>query len=260
MPELPPLDDRWLVRHHPAPGSDLTLVCFPHAGGSASYFRPLAGALSPRVDVLSLQYPGRQDRRNEPCIESVDGLVDGITQALRPLAGRPTVFFGHSMGAILAFETARRLAAVPGAEPLGLVLSGRRAPRTVRHESVHLRDDAGLIAEIQKLNGTDPALLVDEDILRMALPSLRADYTAVETYEYREGPELRCPIRIFTGDADPQVTREEAERWAEHTTSSFDIRTFPGGHFYLNEQPGPVTAALVAELDGFRLSEVGTTG
>ncbi|MFE5792305.1 thioesterase II family protein [Streptomyces sp. NPDC056503] len=252
MAELPLLDDPWLVRHHPAPGSDLTLVCFPHAGGSASYFRPLAGALAPRVDVVSLQYPGRQDRRNEPCIESVDGLADAITRALRPLAGRPLAFFGHSMGAMLAFETARRLAAGQGTEPLGLVLSGRRAPRTVREENVHLRDDAGLIAEIQKLNGTDPALLVDEDILRMALPSLRADYTAVETYVYREGPALDCPVRVFTGAADPQVNREEAESWAEHTASTFAVRTFPGGHFYLSEHPGEVIAALVEELDDFR--------
>lgn len=246
------LSDLWLRQYHPAPDAGLTLVAFPHAGGAASYFQPLSTALSPGVDVLSLQYPGRHDRRSEPCLDSVDRLVEGIFQVLSTRTARPLVFFGHSMGATLAFETARRMERESEARLLGLIVSGRRGPRTIREETVHLRDDAGLIAEIRKLNGTVSALLEDEEILRMILPSLRADYTAVETYVYRDGPPLRCPISVLTGDSDPQVTRAEAERWAEHTTADFRLRVFPGGHFYLNSRPAEVIKALTEDLDAYR--------
>src|SRR5690606_25501676 len=140
---------RWVRRFHPAPDGEVTVVCFPHAGGSAGYFAPLSARLTPRAEVLALQYPGRQDRRFEPALTSVGELVEGIVEALSGHTGRPLVFFGHSMGATLAFETARRLEPELGGRLLGLVVSGRRSPGTVRRETVHLRDDAGLIAEVR---------------------------------------------------------------------------------------------------------------
>ncbi|MFE7191540.1 thioesterase II family protein [Kitasatospora sp. NPDC057541] len=251
-PDLAELSGRWLRQYRPAPEAAVTLVAFPHAGGSASYFQPLSGALGPRTQVLCLQYPGRQDRRHEPCLDTVDAFVDAICAVLRPRTERPLVFFGHSMGAVLAYETARRLEAERAVDLLGLIVSGRRSPTTTRHETVHLRDDAGILAEIQQLNGTDSTLLDDEDIRRMILPCLRADYTAVETHVHRDGPPLRCPVTVLTGDADPQVTRQEAERWTEVTAGGFRLRTFPGGHFFLSSQQGPVTRALTDSLTAFR--------
>ncbi|MFF2354189.1 thioesterase II family protein [Kitasatospora sp. NPDC058115] len=251
-PELQELSGRWLRQYRPAPDAAVTLVAFPHAGGSASYFQPLSAALGPQTEVLCLQYPGRQDRRHEPCLDTVEAFVDAICTVLGPRTGRPLVFFGHSMGAVLGYETARRLEAERAVDLLGLIVSGRRSPTTTRHETVHLRDDAGVIAEVQRLNGTDSALLEDEDIRRMILPCLRADYTAVETYAHRAGPPLRSPITVLTGDADPQVTRQEAERWSEVTSGGFRLHSFPGGHFYLNSQQGPVTRALTDSLTAFR--------
>ncbi|MYR46526.1 alpha/beta fold hydrolase [Streptomyces sp. SID5910] len=246
------LRQRWIRRFHPSQDSEVTVVCFPHAGGSASYFLPVSARLAPRAEVLALQYPGRQDRRSEPGLTSVDALVDGITDALRDHAGKPLVFFGHSMGGTLAYETARRLEAESPGQLLGLVVSGRRSPGSVRDDKVHLMDDAGLIGQIRKLQGTDAALLDDEDVVRMILPALRADYTAVEQYVYRPGPELSCPLYVYTGDADPQVREDEAKGWAEHTRADFRIRTFTGGHFYLAERSEQVIAALREDLAGFR--------
>lgn len=243
---------RWVRRFHPAPDGEVTVVCFPHAGGSAGYFAPLSARLTPRAEVLALQYPGRQDRRSEPALTSVGELVEGITGALSEHTGRPLVFFGHSMGATLAFETARRMEPELGGRLLGLVVSGRRSPGTVRRETVHLRDDAGIIAEVRGLRGTAPALLDDEDVVRMILPALRADYTAVERYVYRPGPPLRCPLYVYTGDADPHVSEEEAAGWAGHTRADFRIRTFNGGHFYLAERSEQVIAALREDVTGFQ--------
>ncbi|GAA3291309.1 hypothetical protein GCM10020295_07810 [Streptomyces cinereospinus] len=109
---------------------------------------------------------------------------------------------------------------------------------------MHLGDDEQLLAEIVKMEGTDPAMLSDPEVVRMILPAFRGDYKAAETYRYRPGPALRCPVLALTGDADPQVTVAEAEAWREHTTGPFDLRVFPGGHFYLNQHAGDVVALI----------------
>ncbi|WP_138796198.1 thioesterase II family protein, partial [Escherichia coli] len=139
---------------HPAAEPPTRLVCFPHAGGSAAYFHGVSRALSPAVDVLAVQYPGRQDRRHEPLIDSIDGLAARVREELAPWTDRPLALFGHSMGAMVAFEVALRLTA-DGAAPSVLFASGRRAPSRYREESVHLHDDAGIMAELSRLDGTD---------------------------------------------------------------------------------------------------------
>lgn len=237
----------WIRRFHPVPDAAHRLVCFPHAGGSASFYFPVSRALAPGVDVLAIQYPGRQDRRHEPCVDSIPKLAEALVDELSPWFDRPVTLFGHSMGASLAFEVATRLEE-RGIVAHGLFASGRRAPSTVRDERVHLKDDAGLIAEITRLSGTDTQVLGDPEILRMILPAVRADYRAAETYRYTPGPRLSCPVLALTGDSDPHVTLEEARAWGEHTSGRFGLRVFPGGHFYLNSQAAEVTEALRAHM------------
>ncbi|MDQ2957116.1 MAG: alpha/beta fold hydrolase [Actinomycetota bacterium] len=228
--------------------SSLRLVCFPHAGGSASFFHPMASRLPAAIQPLAVQYPGRQNRRLERPLDNIDELADQAFAALRSLADRPLAFFGHSMGAILAFEVARRLEQDSATTLVRLFASGRRAPSAVREETVHLRDDAGLIGEIEKLSGTDSRLLDDPDVLAMVLPALRADYRAIETYHYRPGPPLSCPISALTGDVDPRVTIDEVQAWSEHTNAEFELTTFPGGHFFLSGQQDAVVATIADSL------------
>ncbi|MFI6345280.1 thioesterase II family protein [Streptomyces sp. NPDC050560] len=236
-------DAPWVRRFHPADTPRARVVCFPHAGGSASYFFPVSKALAPSLDVVCLQYPGRQDRRAEPCLDTLDQFADHVTEALAPWRDLPLVFFGHSLGAVIAFETARRLQA-DGTELAALFASGRRGPATVRDERVHLRPDDALVAELRSLSGTDGAVLGDEEILRMILPAVRSDYRAVETYEFRAGETLRCPLTVLVGDADEKVTLDEARTWEQHTTGPFRMRVFPGGHFYLNHHQAEILDAL----------------
>ncbi|MFG2942371.1 thioesterase II family protein [Streptomyces sp. NPDC048282] len=241
--------DKWIHRYEPAPDAGRRLVCFPHAGGAAPYFVPVARAMAGDTDVLAVQYPGRQERRQEPCLGSIDELARAAVNALEPWLDRPVTLFGHSMGAMVAFEAARLLER-DGRAPQGLVVSGRRAPTCVRpaRDLVHLRDDEGLMAEIRRMDGTDDRILADEELLRMILPVIRSDYRAVEGYRYRPGPLLSCPVLALIGDTDPQVTREEAQSWAEHTTGRFDITVFPGGHFYLNSQGEAVIRAIAQHM------------
>lgn len=239
----------WIRRYHPAPGSTRRLVCFPHAGGSASYFHPVSARFAPEVDVVSLQYPGRQDRRREPLVDTIEGLADLVAAELLTLTDKPTVFFGHSMGAALAFETAWRLERHGAAAPRLLIASGRRGPTTFRDESVHERDDNGVIEEIKLLNGTNSALLADEEILRMALPAIRSDYHAIETYRCEPGRTVSCPITAFTGDSDPRTTIDEARAWQDGTTGAFQLKVFTGGHFFIGERPREVNAEIARQLE-----------
>jgi surfactin synthase thioesterase subunit len=228
---------------HPAPDAHGQLVCLPHAGGSAAYFFPLSRALTPDIAVRSVQYPGHQDRRDERCIESIFDLATEVVAALMPVADRPTALFGHSMGAILAFEIARLLEA-RGVQPSALFVSGRRAPSLHRDGTVHLRDDAGIIDEVRRLGGTDSAILGDEDLLRMALPAIRSDFKAAETYRFRPGDLLATPIFAHVGDQDPQATIEEVRAWADHTSTHFELTVHDGGHFYLTARIDRMAGAV----------------
>ncbi|TBO55983.1 thioesterase [Streptomyces kasugaensis] len=237
----------WIRRFATSAENAPQLVCLPHAGGSASFYYPVATALAPAVEVLAIQYPGRQDRRQESCVDDIHELAGRLFTILRPLMGRPMALFGHSMGATLGFELAR-LMEQAGQPVSRLFASGRRAPSRPRHESVHLLDDQGLLADVRKLSGTDSRILDDEELLRMALPAIRADYRAVETYVYRPGPELTCPVTVFTGDDDPKTTLDEARDWATHTTGAFDLDVFPGGHFFLTEHQPAILRKIAQQL------------
>ncbi|MGN9758841.1 thioesterase II family protein [Streptomyces sp. SD31] len=246
--------DLWLRRFHDAPqGAAPRVVCFPHAGGAASWYRPLATGLATRAEVLVVQYPGRQDRHNEPLIDDVHVLARRITEVVAPLRDRPLVLFGHSMGASVAFEVATALQA-RSAEVAHLYVSGRRAPQHSHDEQVHRLDDAGVIAEVRRLAGTDSRVFDDEELVRMVLPAIRGDYRAAETYRYRPGPPLTCPVTALTGDADPKTTVQEAADWQERTTGPFQLRVFPGGHFFLAEHSTAVMDLLSGESPSARRS------
>ncbi|GAA2103510.1 alpha/beta fold hydrolase [Streptomyces albiaxialis] len=240
--------DLWIRRYHEARDDAVQLLCLPHAGGSASFYFPVSARLTPDVAVAAVQYPGRQDRRAEPCVDSIEKLADQVAAAVRPLTGRPLALFGHSMGAMVAYEVALRLEADGGPPLSRLFVSGRRAPSTYRDERVHERDDSGVIAELQQLSGTETDLLGDPEVLEMILPAVRSDYAAVERYRHEPGLAVNCPVTALIGDDDVKVTRDEARAWAEHTTGAFDLRVLPGGHFYLVERSKEVIELVSGAL------------
>ncbi|MFC4467020.1 thioesterase II family protein [Streptomyces xiangluensis] len=245
----------WIRRYHLSANSAVRLVCFPHAGGSASFFHPVSVRFAPEVDVVALQYPGRQDRRMEPCVEDIGKLADLLCEEIRGLSEKPTVFFGHSMGAVLAFETALRLDELGVNPPRAVIASGRRAPSSHRDERVHQKDDTGVITELRLLNGTDAAVFGNDELLRMALPAIRGDYRAIETYTCPPGRRVRAPLTVLTGDADPRTTLAEAEAWRDHTEGAFRMRVFSGGHFFLTGHLNEVYAEIGEELVGARATQ-----
>ena len=244
----------WIVATPSFPPGRERLFCFPFAGGGAAVFRSWQRQLE-GVAVCPVQRPGRGARMaEEPCFR-LPQLAVSACDALRPAMVPPFALFGHSFGALLAFEIARELRRRGAPGPDHLFVSGRRAPRLPEPAPpLHGLPDAEFVAEIRhRFDGIPPAILQEPELLRLLLPVLRADMAALETYEYREEEPLACPISAFGGEDDPWATHDELEAWRGETSASFVVRRFAGGHFYL-QQAEPLLLPVLAE----RLAEATT--
>jgi medium-chain acyl-[acyl-carrier-protein] hydrolase len=227
--------DPWVTRPRPNAGARVRLFCFPYAGGGASMYRTWAAHLPADIELLAVQPPGREERlRERPCCEAGD-LVARAAAALDPYLDRPFAFFGHSMGALVAFELARALAGT-NRHAMHLFVSARCGPR-LRHRLPPMASlgDADLVRQLRRLGNTPEALLADPELLRVLLPMLRADLTLCEAYAYAPGKLLRCPITAFGGAFDEFVRRDDVLAWRAETESSFRAHMFPGGHFFLQD-------------------------
>lgn len=235
------LADAWIRRYAPGtPGGPL-IVCLPHAGGAATFYRPLAELVGDGTEVWAIQYPARQDRFHEPPARSMEELARSVAAALLVAVGeRRPVLFGHSMGSLVAFEVARLLERA-GSGVHHLVASGRGAPSVPFNGDVATRDDDAIVEELVRMEGTDPVALRNPELLELALPAIRADYALIEGWATEPGASVSCPVSVCVGDRDPLAPAVDVARWGEHTTAgSVPVHTFAGGHFYLVEHAAGV--------------------
>jgi len=224
------------------------LFCFPHAGGGT------ASPLSRDPDragefCVPIRLPGREARLAEAPFERMEALIAALAGAIERYLDRPFAFFGHSMGAAVAFELARELRRRALPQPCMLIASGARAPRfRLHHVPPPDPADEELLDDLRRLSGTPAAFMEDSAALNALLPALRADTRLYRHYVYRPEPPLDCPMRAYGGFEDANITREHLEAWAAETTASFAVRRFPGGHFYLQTCRAEVLAALAEDL------------
>jgi len=246
-----PTGAEWLRQFAPADSGAPRLVCLPHAGGSASFYLPMARALSPAVRVLAVQYPGRLDRRSEPPVEDVRELARHVMGVLASdTDDTGLAFFGHSMGALVAYEATLLGEGGHGPVPDGVFVSAARAPHLVRIAPTLLGTDSALLEEVLFLGGTSPEVLRDPDLRDLVLPALRADYRALHRYTAAPGTLVGRPVVAMVGDTDPRVTADEAAAWSRHTTGPFSLKVLSGDHFYLTSRLDQVAEAIRASFPG----------
>lgn len=236
----------WFVVPRPAPAAALRLFCFPHAGGAASTF---AGWAIEGVEVVAVQPPGRERRLAEPPLDRLLPLVEDVGEAIAAEPERPYAFFGHSTGALVAYELTRWLAERGRALPIHLVVSGRWPPhRTDPEPPIHALPAPQLIAALRRYGGTPDEVLGDAELMEFFLPLLRADFAVGDTYQHRPGAPLPVPITALGGDGDPRVPADSLAEWGRHTTAAFAMHLLPGGHFYLVDQRPAVLRIVAATL------------
>ncbi|MEU2915727.1 thioesterase II family protein [Streptomyces massasporeus] len=226
------------------------LFCFPHAGAGASAFAAWPDLFPSDVEIVAVQLPGREDRVGEPHPASVDVAVRMVAVALRPYLQGPYAFFGHSGGALLAFELARALRK-RGTQPGHLFLSGQSAPGyDVAAPELHRLSDDDFSAALRSLDGTSDGVFTDPELMKLLLPTLRADFTLWENHRHRPDQPLSVPVTALGGDTDPRAPVGGLRAWEEQTTGAFSVEVFPGGHFYLNDSEAELAAVLGRTLLG----------
>lgn len=232
----------------PRPAARLRLICLPAAGGGASRYRDWPAHLPEEVEVVPVQLPGRESRFAERPVESMDQLVGLLLDGLASYLSRPFALFGHSMGAMIGFELARRLRS-QGLAPVHLFAAGCRAPHLPsRSPDWHTLPDPEFIAAIGNLGGIPSELLAEQQFLDAMLPMLRSDCTLIETYAFRPQAPLSCPVTAFGGLRDEEVFAEDVRAWSCHTTGPFRVHLLPGDHFFVNSARSDLLRLVAAQL------------
>lgn len=223
----------------------IQLFCFPHAGSSVAPYARWKRRVPDWLRVMPVELPGRGRRTREPLESTFEGLLERVLDDVHPDPALPFALFGHSLGALLAFEVGCRITARLGRAPLLVFASGTHAPsRRDPERFANLETDAQLRAELVKLQGTPSGVLASSELMELTLPILRADFRAAADYRELPGRKLAVPLHVFGGSED-STTRETLMAWREHTRAAFSLDVLPGGHFFLLEQE----AALLARIE-----------
>lgn len=247
----------WIIRPVHKPEAVLRLFCFPCAGGSAVSYLSWREILPAKVEVCPVEMPGHGSRLREPLYKHFPYLVNAVAEGLANEFDKPFAFFGHSMGAILAFELARTLRRQFGLVPKQLFVAAHRAPQLPDPDpGTHLLPDKEMEEKLKLLGGTPPEALQEPELLQLVLPIFRADFTALDNYEYVPESPLACPILACGGVADRIASRLQLESWRDQTVSDFSLQIFPGGHFFLFQTAQPLLLGVLSRALGVLLDEL----
>jgi myxalamid-type polyketide synthase MxaE and MxaD len=240
----------WVICPHPRPAAKLQLFCFPYAGGGASAFKAWGETFSDQVELCLIQMPGREERLSEKLIKDMPQLVDTLAKEITAFSKKPFAFFGHSMGAIVAYETARRLDSMRVSKPIHLFVSARAAPHLQENtDLLRFLDEQTFVDRLQENYGAVPeAIRKSPELRKIFLPILRADVELLEKYEEVSAEPLDCPITAMGGISDPAISRANLEGWQARTSAKFTHHEFPGKHFYIDDEREAVMAAITNDL------------
>jgi medium-chain acyl-[acyl-carrier-protein] hydrolase len=218
----------------------MTLLCVPHLAGNPAMFSGWSAALAPDVAVVPAELPGRGRRVGERPLTSIAAIVDDLASHYRTLWSGSFAFYGHSMGAIVAYELTRLLSDL-GTRPAALIVGASRAPQEFTDARPTIaRSDAGLIDYLRSQSGTPEAVFESPELAALVLRDARADLEAWETYVAHAGTPLATPITVLGGTRDPGVQRSDLELWRALTSGSFEVAVVDGDHFFAQQAPSSV--------------------
>lgn len=244
---------RYLSAPRPgAPATGLRMFCFPYAGGGASTYAGWQRALGDRVRVLPIHLPGREGRMSEQRFTDLDELTEDLDWELDAELGEPHLFFGHSMGALIAFSLALRRFERGAPLPKALLLAAYRAPHLAPPRIGDVdAPDAELVDVLSALGGIPDAVLRHPEWLSTLLPIARDDLVLCATVPPREQQPMPVPIHVFAGREDPLVAPVEMSEWSRHTADEFEMRILPGRHFFIKERETHFLDHLAHLLDRY---------
>jgi medium-chain acyl-[acyl-carrier-protein] hydrolase len=241
------MNNSWFVASGDTACSQYRLFCFPYGGAGSGAFRAWGKALVPGMEICAVVPPGRERRFMEPRFESVEPLVACLAKEIVPLLDRPFAFFGHSVGALIAFELARRLRRGGLAQPRHLFVSGRAAPQCPGRggELRNLSGDA-LVEAVRRISHAADGPPPDPAMIKALEPLLRSDFSITETYRYVPDAPLDIPISAFGATEDATVGVPEVLEWRAQTTMAFECEIFEGGHFFIDTHREAITGTIRA--------------
>ncbi|VAW80210.1 hypothetical protein MNBD_GAMMA12-2521 [hydrothermal vent metagenome] len=229
-------NQQWIKCYRESSQSKLKVFCFPFAGGSASAYRLWKDYLSEEIDVYAIQLPGREERISDPLLTDLKASVKEIADEILPLLDKDFVFFGHSMGAVMALELAHILEQ-QNKIPRQVIVSARCSPLLVDPETqIHQLSDKGFVQAIRDYNGTSEIVLQNKELMAMFLPILRADFSMSETYQYSQTKPLSCPLTAICGIEEKELEEHHITGWQAVTTGAFTTKMFAGGHFFIKDE------------------------
>jgi len=240
----------WITIPRPNPNTKVRLFCFPYSGASASMYYPWIDVLPTAIEICPVQLPGRGSRVSEKPISNLTDLVDQIYINIIPYIDKPFALFGHSMGALVSFELARKLKQYGKEPPIYLFVSGHNAPHLPdTYDHIHQLPESEFIENVRMMNGTPDEVLKDPELRDLIIPILRADFTICETYKHMSSDPLDCPICACGGLNDKYIDRDGMKAWQNHTNDKVTVRLFPGDHFYLNNDRIYLLQTIAQEIN-----------
>ena len=230
-----PTSDTWLTSYSSTSFSKMRLFCFHYAGGNAQIFHPWLPLLPAGLELIAINLPGRGILFDKPPYTDLNKLTSHLIKKLTPWLNKPYAIFGHSLGAILAFEVTRCIRRFNYPLPKHLFLAGREGPHIADEQQNYLLPDEKFFQVLREKEGTPEAILENKDLMKLLLPAIRADFELAETYQCQQEPPLSCPITVL-GGLQEETTEEEFATWEKETTGEFKLNFLPGNHFFIHTQ------------------------
>lgn len=241
---------KWLVNLSPDRNAKIRLICFSYAGGGLSTFRQWPAYLPDAVQVVAVQLPGHDSRFNEPALTKISEVLPALADAVINTSKLPFAFFGHSLGALLATATVQHLQSRRMQAPRHLFVSGARPPHVAdrREIPVEKLSDEELIQELRQFGGSPDDVLNDDALMRILLPTIRADFALAQSCKTDEADTLPIPMSLYSGYEDRHVSASDLEQWRRYSHNRIPISMFPGGHFFVDTARPLLLSVLLRTL------------